>query len=63
MLPDSSIMEITREQIERVAASMEVPLEELEKFVALGEKRSWSKGDYLFHESTPRRFFEIVLRG
>ena len=56
-------MEITREQIERVAASMEVPLEELEKFVALGEKRSWSKGDYLFHESTPRRFFGIVLSG
>ncbi|NLT69337.1 MAG: aspartate ammonia-lyase [Verrucomicrobiaceae bacterium] len=56
-------MEIAREQIERVAASMEVPLEELEKFVALGEKRSWSKGDYLFHESTPRRFFGIVLAG
>jgi aspartate ammonia-lyase len=56
-------MEITREQIERVATSMEVPLEELEKFVALGEKRTWLKGDYLFHESTPRRFFGIVLSG
>ena len=35
----------------------------MEKFVALGEKRTWPKGDYLFHESTPRQFFGIVLSG
>jgi len=56
-------MEITKEQIERVAESMGMPPAELESFVALGEKRSFAKGDYLFHESAPRRFFGIVLKG
>ena len=56
-------MEITPELIQKVATSMEVPSAELEKFVALGEKRTWPKGDYLFHESTPRQFFGIVLSG
>ncbi|MEQ1839811.1 MAG: cyclic nucleotide-binding domain-containing protein, partial [Verrucomicrobiales bacterium] len=56
-------MEITKEQIERVAESMGMPPEELESFVALGEKRSFAKGEYLFHESAPRRFFGIVLKG
>ena len=56
-------MEITKEQIERVAESMGMPPAELESFAALGEKRSFAKGEYLFHESAPRRFFGIVLKG
>ncbi|MEM6915354.1 MAG: aspartate ammonia-lyase, partial [Verrucomicrobiota bacterium] len=56
-------MEITRELIERVADDMEVSFEELEKFVALGGDRVFEQGDYLFHESAPRRFFGIVLEG
>ena len=42
---------------------MEIPADELAKFVALGEKIRFRKGDYLFHESTPRQFFGIVLAG
>jgi len=56
-------MEITPERIEQVAESMDVPAHELEKFIALGEKRVFPKGDYLFHESAPRRWFGIVLEG
>jgi aspartate ammonia-lyase len=56
-------MEITREQIANVAASMEIPADELANFVTLGEKIRFRKGDYLFHESTPRQFFGIVLAG
>ncbi|MEX2581075.1 MAG: aspartate ammonia-lyase [Verrucomicrobiales bacterium] len=57
------IMEITRERIEEVAGDMGVSVEELEKFVALGEERVFLKGDYLFHESAPRQWFGIVLEG
>lgn len=56
-------MEITRERIEQVAGDMDVSFEELEKFAALGEERDFAKGDYLFHESAPRRWFGIVLNG
>lgn len=56
-------MEITRELIERVAGDMDVPYEELEKFAARGELRAFMKGDYLFHESSPRQWFGIVLTG
>src|SRR6056297_2626427 len=56
-------MEITRERIEQVAGDMNVSFEELEKFAALGEKRTFTKGDYLFLESAPRQWFGIVLTG
>ncbi|MBP6783140.1 MAG: aspartate ammonia-lyase [Verrucomicrobiales bacterium] len=56
-------MEITQEQIERAADGMDVTPADLKNFVALGEKRSFPKGDYLFHESAPRQFFGIVLKG
>lgn len=56
-------MEITKELIERVAGDMDVAPEELEKFAALGEKRAFEQGDYLFHESSPRKWFGIVLEG
>jgi len=56
-------MEITRELIERVAGDMDVSFEELEKFVALGENKTFEQGDYLFHESSPRKWFGIVLKG
>ncbi|MDF1658060.1 MAG: aspartate ammonia-lyase [Verrucomicrobiales bacterium] len=56
-------MKITKELIERVAGDMEVSFEELEKFAALGAERVFAQGDYLFHESAPRRWFGIVLRG
>ncbi|MEM7603310.1 MAG: cyclic nucleotide-binding domain-containing protein, partial [Verrucomicrobiota bacterium] len=56
-------MKITKELIERVAGDMEVSFEELEKFAALGSERIFAKGDYLFHESAPRRWFGIVLEG
>ncbi len=56
-------MEITRELIERVAGDMDISATELKKFVALGETRTFSQGDYLFYESSPRKWFGIVLRG
>lgn len=56
-------MEITRELIERVAGDMDVSSDELEKFVALGETKTFEQGDYLFHESSPRKWFGIVLNG
>ncbi|MGY8640705.1 MAG: aspartate ammonia-lyase [Verrucomicrobiales bacterium] len=56
-------MKITRELIERVAGDMEVSFEELKKFAALGEEKTFPQGDYLFHESAPRRWFGIVLDG
>lgn len=43
-------MQITQELIDRVAGDMEVPMEELIKFVELGEKKTFPQGDYLFHE-------------
>ncbi len=56
-------MEITRERIEQVAGDMNVSFEELERFAALGEKKTFAKGDYIFHESAPRQWFGIVLKG
>ena len=56
-------MEITPDQIARVAKDMGVSSEELARFAALGRKRVYATGDYLFHQSAPRRFFGIVLRG
>ncbi|MAS95590.1 MAG: aspartate ammonia-lyase [Verrucomicrobiales bacterium] len=56
-------MEITRELIHRVAEDMGVSAEELVKFAAHGEKLTFPKGEYLFHESAPRRWFGIVLEG
>lgn len=56
-------MEITPELIERLAADMDVSADELKRFAALGKKRKYSTGDYLFHQSAPRRFFGVVLRG
>lgn len=57
------MMEITRELIHRVAEDMGVSAEELVKFAAHGEKMTFPKGEYLFHESAPRRWFGIVLEG
>lgn len=57
------MMEITRELIHRVAEDMGVSAEELVKFAAHGEKLTFPKGEYLFHESAPRRWFGIVLEG
>ena len=56
-------MQITQELIERVAGDMEAPIEELIKFVELGEEKTFPQGDYLFHESAPRQWFGIVLEG
>ncbi|HRQ88992.1 MAG TPA: aspartate ammonia-lyase [Bacteroidia bacterium] len=56
-------MEITEEQIARVAGDMDVPMDELIRFVAKGRKRTFATGEYLFHQSAPRRFFGIVLKG
>ncbi|MCB1204920.1 MAG: aspartate ammonia-lyase [Verrucomicrobiae bacterium] len=56
-------MEITPELIERLAADMDVSAEELKRFAANGKNRKFATGDYLFHQSAPRRFFGIVLRG
>ncbi len=56
-------MKITPEQIALVAKDMGVSVEELTRFVALGQNRVFPAGDYLFHQSAPRRFFGIVLRG
>lgn len=56
-------MEITQDQIEAVAEGMGVSADELRKFVALGEQRSFAKGEYLFHELAPREFFGILLTG
>ena len=56
-------MEFTPDQIARVAKDMGVSSEELARFAALGRKRVYATGDYLFHQSAPRRFFGIVLRG
>jgi len=56
-------MEITPDLISRVATDMGVSAEELARFAATGAKRVYAKGDYLFHQSAPRRFFGIVLRG
>ena len=56
-------MKITKELIDRVAGDMEVSFEELEKFAAMGAERVFAQGDYLFHESAPRRWFGIVLKG
>lgn len=56
-------MEITSELIDRVAGEMGVPAEELVKFVEMGIEQVFPKGDYLFHESAPRQWFGIVLRG
>ncbi|MEM9015450.1 MAG: aspartate ammonia-lyase [Verrucomicrobiota bacterium] len=56
-------MKITPELIKRVAGDMEVSYDELDYFVSLGEERVFPLGDYLFHESAPRRWFGIVLSG
>lgn len=57
------MMEITHELIHRVAGDMGVSPEELIKFATLGEKRTFPKGEYIFHESAPRQWFGIVLEG
>ena len=56
-------MEITHDQIARVAEDMDVPVAELARFVSLGRNRIYPTGEYLFHQSAPRRFFGFVLRG
>lgn len=56
-------MDLTQELIERVAEDMGVPAAELKKFVALGEEQVFPQGEYLFHESSPRKWFGIVLEG
>lgn len=56
-------MKLTEELIRRVAGEMDVPFEELEEFAARGEKQTFVKGDYLFHEGSPRQWFGIVLKG
>jgi aspartate ammonia-lyase len=56
-------MQITQELIERVAGDMDVPANELVKFVEMGEEKTFPQGEYLFHESAPRQWFGIVLVG
>ena len=56
-------MEISSDQIARLASDMGVSKEDLARFASKGTKRTYAKGDYLFHQSAPRRFFGIVLSG
>lgn len=56
-------MEITEELVVRMADDMGVERDDLAHFVAFGERRRFGTGDFLFHESAPRRFFGIVLKG
>ncbi len=56
-------LEITPELVARVADDMGVSVVDLDRFVALGSRRHYDTGDFLFHESAPRRFFGIVLKG
>jgi aspartate ammonia-lyase len=56
-------MEITEELVAEMAEDIGVAREDLARFVALGERRRFGTGDFLFHESAPRRFFGIVLTG
>lgn len=56
-------MEITSQLIERLAEDLDVSPEELAEFVSCGERKVFPKGDFLFHESSPRQWFGIVLEG
>ena len=56
-------MELTPQYIEEFSKDVEIPLEQIESFLALGEKRKFSQGDYLFHESSPREWLGILLQG
>ncbi|HUF62616.1 MAG TPA: aspartate ammonia-lyase [Verrucomicrobiales bacterium] len=56
-------MEISSELIERIGRDTGIAIEELEGFVAQGAKKTFAKGDYLFHESSPREWFGIMLEG
>lgn len=56
-------MEINDGIISRLAGDMEVPEEELRRFVSRGVVKPFASGEYLFHQYAPRRFFGIILRG
>jgi len=56
-------MEIDRVVLERVASDTGISLEELQSFFDLGQNREFNQGDYLFHESSPRQWFGVVLDG
>ena len=56
-------MEISPEQIARLAKDMGISAEELTRFADRGRKHVFPAGEYLFHQSAPRRFFGVVLRG
>ena len=54
---------ISAEQIETLAASMGVAAEDLARLSAAGSAVVYAAGDYLFHESTPRRWMGVILDG
>lgn len=56
-------MSLTPELVSRYAKDTGISAEELQSFVDLGEMRSYVPGDYLFHESAPRKWFGILMEG
>ncbi|HSI34725.1 MAG: aspartate ammonia-lyase [Phycisphaerae bacterium] len=52
-----------RKKLETAARAIGVPVDELAAIVERGEVVEYDAGDCLFHESTPRQWFGIVVEG
>ena len=56
-------MQIERTRIEQAARATGIDIDDLAAFFAEGEERIYAPGEWLFQESTPRRWAGILLAG
>lgn len=56
-------MKFTPELVQRYADDIGISVEELQSFMKLGREKVYQSGDYLFHESAPRKWFGFVMEG
>src|SRR6185369_18011717 len=56
-------MKINANTIAQTAQQIGIQPEELSAILQRGKPVSYKAGDYLFHESTPRQWFGVVLEG
>jgi len=56
-------MKLSSEQIRETAAYIGIASTDLEVLVNQGAAVEYQQGDYLFHESNPRRWFGVILQG